>query len=113
MSVPRLFFCKTLPAFLAVFWLQVPLEAAQPAKKPNVLFIAVDDLNDWVNCIRNSEKSVSDFSYSGPLTESIILGTLAIRTGKALEWDAKNMKASGRPEAEPLIKRAYRPGYMG
>lgn len=51
MSVPRLFFCKTLPAFLAVFWLQVPLEAAQPAKKPNVLFIAVDDLNDWVNCM--------------------------------------------------------------
>ena len=41
--------------------------------------------NDWVNGIRNSEMTVFDFSYSGPLTESIILGTLAIRTGKGLE----------------------------
>ena len=67
--------------------------------------------NDWVNCIRNSEKSVSDFSYSGPLTESIILGTLAIRTGKALEWDAKNLKIKGNKEAAALIEIEARKGW--
>src|SRR5881396_3845675 len=28
-----------------------PLDAAAPAKRPNVLFLAVDDLNDWVGCL--------------------------------------------------------------
>jgi hypothetical protein len=67
--------------------------------------------NDWVNCIRNSEKSVSDFSYSGQLTESIILGTLAIRTGKALEWDARNLKINGNKEAAALIEIEARKGW--
>ena len=66
---------------------------------------------DWVNSIRNSEKSVSDFSYSGPLTESILLGTLAIRTGKALDWDAKNLKISNNAEAAALIEVEAREGW--
>ena len=67
--------------------------------------------NDWVNGIRNSEMTVSDFSYSGPLTESIILGTLAIRTGKGLEWNAKDMKISGNKEAAALIDVEARKGW--
>ncbi|MDP6859113.1 MAG: Gfo/Idh/MocA family oxidoreductase [Verrucomicrobiales bacterium] len=67
--------------------------------------------NDWVNGIRNNEKTVSDFSYSGPLTESIILGTLAIRTGKGLEWNAKDMKITGNKEAAALINVEARKGW--
>ena len=68
---------------------------------------------DWVECIRNSEagKSVSDFSYSGQLTESILLGTLAIRTGKALDWDGKNLKISGNDEAAKLVEIEARKGW--
>ena len=66
---------------------------------------------DWLNAIRNSEKSVSDFSYSGPLTESIILGTLAIRTGKALDWDKDKMEIKGNPEAAELIEVEAREGW--
>ena len=66
---------------------------------------------DWLNAIRNSEKSVSDFSYSGPLTESIILGTLAIRTGKALDWDKEKMEIKGNPEAAALIEVEAREGW--
>ena len=67
--------------------------------------------NDWVNGIRNSEMTVSDFSYSGPLTESIILGTLAIRTGKDLEWSSKDMKISGNQEAADLVNVEARKGW--
>ena len=67
--------------------------------------------NDWVNGIRNSEMTVSDFSYSGPLTESIILGTLAIRTGKGLEWSSKDMKISGNQEAADLVNVEARKGW--
>ncbi|MEZ5299707.1 MAG: hypothetical protein R3F11_03425 [Verrucomicrobiales bacterium] len=66
---------------------------------------------DWVNCIRNGGTSVSDFGYSGPLTESILLGTLAIRTGKALDWHAKDLKITGNDEAAKLIKVEAREGW--
>ena len=68
--------------------------------------------NDWITSIRNSEKSISDFSYSGPLTESILLGTLAIRTGKALDWDAKNLEIKGNAEAAALIEIEARKGWQ-
>ena len=67
--------------------------------------------NDWVNGIRNSELTVSDFSYSGPLTESIILGTLAIRTGKGLEWSSEDMKISGNQKAADLVNVEARKGW--
>ena len=67
--------------------------------------------NDWVNGIRNSEMTVSDFSYSGPLTESIILGTLAIRTGKGLELSSKDMKISGNQKAADLVNVEARKGW--
>ena len=42
----------------------------------------------------------------------MLLGNLAVRLGGRIDWDAKNMKAIGRPEADVFVKRAYRPGYM-
>ncbi len=52
---------------------------------------------DWVEAIKNGKKSCSDFSYSGPLTEAILLGTLAIRTGKTVKWDAKKLAITRQP----------------
>lgn len=66
---------------------------------------------DWVDCIRNGKKACSDFSYSGPLTEVILLGTLAIRTGKGLKWDAENMTISGNDAAARLIEIPARKGW--
>ena len=66
---------------------------------------------DWVNAIRESRKSCSDFSYSGPLTETILLGTLAIRTGKTVTWNAKKMQITGNPEAAKLIHPETRKGW--
>lgn len=45
------------------------------------------------------------------LTETALLGNLAVRCGKRIEWDAKNMQAKGCPEAGALIKPTYRPGW--
>ena len=69
---------------------------------------------DWVNAIKEGKKSCSDFSYSGPLTEAILLGTLAIRTGKTVKWDAEKLEIIGNPEAAKLInpeaRKGWRPG---
>ncbi len=50
--------------------------------------------------------------YSGPLTETVLLGNLAIwANGPRLEWDAKNMKIKGTDEFDPLIRPTFRPGW--
>jgi predicted dehydrogenase len=67
--------------------------------------------DDWLDAIREGRKACSDFSYAAPLTELILLGTLSIRTGRAVRWDPENMKVPGNPEAETLIRSEARPGW--
>jgi predicted dehydrogenase len=50
--------------------------------------------------------------YSGPLTETVLLGNLAVwANGPKLEWDAKRMKVKGTDEFDSLIKPSYRAGW--
>jgi len=67
--------------------------------------------NDWLDGIRTGQKCCSDFSYAAPLTETILLGTLAIRTGKALQWNAERMQIKGNDEASALIEVEAREGW--
>jgi hypothetical protein len=55
----------------------------------------------------------SNFQYSGWTTEANHLGNVAYRTGKKLEWDFQNLRASNAPEADPFIRREYRKGWEG
>lgn len=66
---------------------------------------------DWVEAIKEGRKSCSDFSYSGPLTEAILLGTLAIRTGKTVKWNAEKLRIADNPEAAELINPEARKGW--
>jgi predicted dehydrogenase len=66
---------------------------------------------DWIESIKNGTKACSDFSYSGPLTETILLGSLAIRTGKGFAWDASKMEITDNPAAAALIKIEARKGW--
>jgi len=66
---------------------------------------------DWIDAIVNGTKACSDFSYSAPLTEAILLGALAIRTGEGLDWDSSNLKIDGNPEAAKLIEVEARKGW--
>lgn len=80
----------------------------------------------WVNaCIAGFGKNdlSSSFDYAGPLTESILMGNLALRSWnikdakggfpgrKKLLWDAENMKITNFDEANQFVKRTYRDGY--
>jgi len=66
---------------------------------------------EWIHACKTGEPTTCNFEYSGWLTEANHLGNVAYRVGKKLQWDAKNLKASNAPEAEPLIRRQYRPGW--
>jgi hypothetical protein len=56
---------------------------------------------------------MSNFGYAGRLTETILLGNLALRAGSGnkVDWDAANLKATNHPELDPFIKREYRNGW--
>ena len=51
------------------------------------------------------------FDYGARLTEFVLLGTLASRTGKIIKWDAEGMKCTNAPEAQPFIEGSYRKGW--
>jgi hypothetical protein len=66
---------------------------------------------EWVDAIKDGGDPLSGFAYSGPFTETVLLGNLAVRLGEKIEWDSANLQATNAPEAAPLIKREYRKGW--
>ena len=66
---------------------------------------------EWINACKTGSPTTCNFDYSGPLAETVLLGTAAFRVGKKLEWDARNMKATNAPEADKLLSREYRKGW--
>lgn len=66
----------------------------------------------FVNACLGGEPTASHFMQTGPMSEAIILGTVAIRVpGQVLQWDAKHMRIANHPEAERLLRRTYRKGW--
>jgi hypothetical protein len=71
-----------------------------------------DHYHHFLDACLGKTKTESHFAQSGPMTEAIILGTVALREpGKVLQWDSKRMKISNMPSAEKHLSRKYRKGW--
>ncbi|MCX5637006.1 MAG: Gfo/Idh/MocA family oxidoreductase [Planctomycetota bacterium] len=67
---------------------------------------------DWVDAIKNNRRAGADFDYSGPLTETVLLGNIAKRISNCiLKWDGENIKILNEPKANEYIRRQYRQGW--
>jgi predicted dehydrogenase len=68
---------------------------------------------EWARAIKENkpEIALSNFDYAAMLTETILLGNVAMRAGKKLEWDGPNLKFTNAPEANKLLKTEYRSGW--
>ncbi len=67
---------------------------------------------EWLEAVRGGKPAGSNFTdFGGPLTEVVLLGNVAVRTGKKLQWDGRNLKATNCPEADKYIRRPYRKGW--
>ena len=66
---------------------------------------------EWIDACKGGPICGSNFEYSGPFTETVLLGNLAIRTRRRLEWDPAKLQVTNVPEANRFIKRDYRPGW--
>ena len=66
----------------------------------------------FIDAILGKAKNESHFPQTGPMTEAILLGTIAIRQpGQTLEWDAKSMSFPEAPAANKFVRRTYRKGW--
>jgi hypothetical protein len=66
---------------------------------------------EWLDAIRGQGKTQSPFSYAALLTESLLLGDLALRAGSPIEWDHAAMRASNNASAGRLIRPTFRTGW--
>lgn len=66
---------------------------------------------EWLNAIRTGGPTTCNFDYSGALTEAVLLGVVAYRSGSAFTWDAANLQATGSPQAQALVHKEYRKGW--
>lgn len=69
---------------------------------------------EWIEAIKTGKKSTTDFSYSGPLTEVMLLANIAVRMKEqktVLEWDGANMTFTNMPEANQYLMTEYRIGW--
>jgi len=72
-----------------------------------------DPYMDFIRACKGGPAASSNFAVSGPFSEIVLLGNLALRLGKKmkLEWDSANMKCPNCPEADQLIHAKYRSGW--
>jgi predicted dehydrogenase len=66
---------------------------------------------EWLRACKTGEKTTCGFDYSGPLTETVLLGNVAYRAGAGLEWDSKRLRATNCAQAAQFIRHQYRRGW--
>jgi predicted dehydrogenase len=88
------------------------------ASEPEVKYVnSPGHFEEWIRAIKGGPAAMSNFpDYAGPLTETILLGNLAVYAadqgeGKKILWDAKALKTLNAPEVEHIVRPTYRSGY--
>jgi predicted dehydrogenase len=67
---------------------------------------------DWIRACKGGIPASSNFDYSGPLSEMVLMGNLAVRfPGRLLLWDGEAMKVTNDADANAYVRRQYRDGW--
>ena len=67
---------------------------------------------DWVRACKGGKPASSNFDYSGPLSEMVLMGNLAVRfPNQQLLWDGEKMEVTNDKDANAYVRRAYRAGW--
>jgi len=67
---------------------------------------------EWIRACKGGEPAMSNFDYAAALTETVLLGNLAILTGEPIYWDPVGMRAINCPRADYYVNRPYRRGWV-
>ncbi|HXK61523.1 MAG TPA: Gfo/Idh/MocA family oxidoreductase [Acidobacteriota bacterium] len=92
----------------------IPESAMRAYKRPPKRIKRVSGIHsEFIEAIQGGDPPSSNFEVSGPLTEIVLLGNVAIRMGRnvRLEWDGPSMTVTNVPEANQYVRRQYREGW--
>lgn len=67
--------------------------------------------HEWVAACRGDGKPLSNFGYASTLTEALLVGDLALRLGRDVEWDSQNLRVPGHGDADRFIRPQFRAGW--
>lgn len=66
---------------------------------------------EWVEAIRGGEPAGCNFDQASLITEAVLLGNIAIRVGKTLDWDGRNAQFTNNRAANGYVSEPYRSGW--
>jgi len=68
---------------------------------------------EWIEACKagKPQDAKSGFWYAGPFVEALLVGNLAVRLQKRVEWDSEKMRSPNCPEADNYITKFYRAGF--
>jgi hypothetical protein len=90
----------------------IPEEKMQAYKlPPKTLPRRSGTWGEWVEAIRGGEPAACNFDWAGILTEAVLLGNIAIRAGKVLDYDAKAMRFTNDKQANKYLDEPSRKGW--
>jgi len=90
--------------------LLLPAEKFKDFKMPELE--SDNHYGQFVGAVRGNGTTSAPFSYSGPLTEMVLLGCLATRFPKTdLKWDAGTLRFTNHEPANQFVRRKYRKGF--
>jgi predicted dehydrogenase len=90
----------------------IPESSMEDFKRPEpFLPRGINHYQEWIRACKGGPRPLANFDYSGPLTETILLGNIAALAGKKLSWDGPKLRITNAPEANKYLKRKYRQGW--
>ncbi len=66
---------------------------------------------EWIEACKTGGPTTCNFDYSGALSEAVLLGCVAYRTGHAIDWDPKGLRCRRSKVATEMLKPHFRPGW--
>ena len=94
------------PVLLPESKMKTYLNGQEPAKE-----VIEGGEKHWINAFKTNTQSPGSFLLAGPVTETILLGAVALRAGKRVEYDAATMKITNDEAANKFLYREYRKGW--
>jgi hypothetical protein len=73
--------------------------------------VGMSHFNEWVRACKGGTPAGSNFEYSSRLTETVLLGNVALRAKRRIEWDSEAMKVTNLASANRFITEHFRPGF--
>jgi predicted dehydrogenase len=90
---------------------QANLTYYKPRTKETLIPPLGDFEREWINACKGSLKTSCDFDYGGKMIETMLLGLVAYRVGKKINYDGATGRVTDCSEANDLLRRTYRAGW--